>query len=276
MLRSLDSGVSALQQFQQQMDVIGNNIANVDTAGFKTAHTDFSDTFSQTLLGGGGSSSMQIGTGVNTSAIVNQFSQGTITNTGSATDLAINGNGFFIVRDSSSGAQYASRDGGFQIDTSGYLINSQGLRVQGFADAGLTTLGDIRVDATGAPAAAAPGATVSSFKIGQNGKITVTLSDGTTFTRGQVLLQNFASPQSLVKAGGNLYSGLAAAGPLAQSQAPGSGSLGGLQAGALEMSNVDLTNEMAALITAQRAFEASARIVTTSDQVLQDVVNLKR
>ena len=275
MLRSLDSSISALQQFQQQMDVIGNNIANVDTTGFKSAQTGFEDTFSQTLQGGA-SGSMQIGTGVNTSAIVNRFSQGTITNTGVQTDLAINGNGFFLVRDAASGSQYASRDGSFQLDANGYLINSQGLRVQGFADAGLTARGDIQIDATGAPASAAPGATVASFSIGPDGKITVRLTDGTQFTRGQVLLQNFANPQALSKSGDNLYSGLTAAGPLAQSQAPGSGSLGGLQAGALEMSNVDLTNEMASLITAQRAFEASSRVVITSDQILQDVVGMKR
>jgi flagellar hook protein FlgE len=89
-------------------------------------------------------------------------------------------------------------------------------------------------------------------------------------------LQNFQNPQALVKEGNNLYSGMAAAGPLAQIEAPNTNGLGTIQSGALELSNVDLTNEFASLITTQRGFQASARIITTSDEMLQEVVNLKR
>src|SRR3990172_3928487 len=162
MLRSLNSGVSAMQQFQSRMDVIGNNIANVNTTGFKGARVDFSDALSQTLRGAGPGGSMQIGTGVGTSAITNQFIQGAIANTNSQTDLAISGNGFFIVRDAQSGAEYATRAGEFYRDDSGYLVTSTGLRVQGFSDACLTTRGDVQIDTTGTPPASA-GASIASF-----------------------------------------------------------------------------------------------------------------
>src|ERR1039457_3755223 len=139
MLRSLDSGVSALQQFQQEMDVIGNNIANVDTVGFKGASVSFADTFSQTL-GSNSSGSIQVGTGVLTAAISNDVTPGTISSTGVKTDMAVNGDGFFVVKDPANNAQYVTRDGHFSVDTSGYLVTSNGMRVQGYTDRKSTRL----------------------------------------------------------------------------------------------------------------------------------------
>jgi flagellar hook protein FlgE len=282
MLRSLDSGVSALQQFQQEMDVIGNNIANVDTVGYKGANVSFADTFSQTL-GSSSNGSMQVGTGVLTASISNDFTQGTISNTGVKTDMAVNGDGFFVVKDSTSNAQYVTRDGHFTVDTSGNLVTSTGMHVQGYSDAGLTTLGDIKMDNTGATMidpisglTVADTSAVSSFSFGTDGKLTVMLADGTSFTRGQVLLQNFTSPGQLMKAGNNLFSNLAGAGPLSAPIAPGTSGLGSIVNSSLEMSNVDLASAMASMITTQRAFEASGKIVTTSDEILQTLVNLKR
>ena len=262
-----------MQQFQGRMDVIGNNIANVNTTGFKGARVDFQDALSQTL-GSAGGSPMQIGTGVGTSSITNQFIQGAISQTGKVTDMAVSGDGFFVVRDAASNAEYATRDGAFSLDTSGYLVNSAGMRVQGFSDAGLTTRGDIQIDNVGAPGGSTE--KVKSFTVDKAGIVTVMLQDGITFTRGQVLLQKFQNPQALSKEGNNLYSGLATAGPLAQIEAPGTNGMGSLFTGALEMSNVDLANEFSSLITTQRAFQASARIITTSDEILQELVNLKR
>ena len=283
MVRSLNSGVSGMQQFQEEMDVIGNNIANVNTTAFKSSRIEFADSFSQTYqtssAGNGtvsNTAAIQVGTGVTTSAIKNLYGQGAVARTNVATDLVVSGPGFFMVRDPISGVQFATRAGDFRLDESGRLITNNGLRVQGFSDSGLTTLGDIIVDATGAPATAAPGATLTSFNIDREGKINVRLSDGTEYVRGQVLLQNFRDPQSLVKEGNNLYSGMTAAGPLAAPSSPGTNGLGRIEAGALELSNVDLANEFAALITTQRAFQASARIITTSDEMLQELVNLKR
>jgi flagellar hook protein FlgE len=273
MLRSLDSAVSGMQQFQQEMDVIGNDIANVNTVGFKGARVNFADALSQTLQGAGPAGTMQVGEGVVTDSITNSFIQGSINPTGTVTDLAISGEGFFVVRDSVSGQQYATRAGNFSVDTQGNLVTTNGMRVQGYSDAGLSTIGDIRIDNTGAPGGST--SPVKNFNFSSDGKLSVTLQDGTTFTRGQVLLQGFTSPQSLLKEGNNLYSGLAQAGPLAQLAAPQTNGLGELQSSALEMSNVDLASEFAEIITAQRAFQANARIITTSDEVLQELVNLK-
>src|SRR6185436_7773788 len=141
MIRSLYSGVSGIQNFQQAMDVIGNNIANVNTTGFKSARVDFADAFSQTLRGSTGANgtssgiaAIQIGSGVVTSAIRNIYTQGGLVGTGVQTDLAVSGDGFFIVRDPINGVEFATRAGAFRLDSNGYLINDIGLHVQGFSD----------------------------------------------------------------------------------------------------------------------------------------------
>jgi flagellar hook protein FlgE len=287
MLRSLSSAISGMQQFQNELDVIGNNIANSNTCAFKSARTDFEDTFSQTLeqasasSNGGAVASMQIGAGVSTAAITNTFTQGSLTTTGVQTDLGISGNGFFIVKDPASGEEFATRAGDFKLDGSGYLVTNAGYRVQGYSDSGLSTVGDLQLDATGKPATAAATATFKDFSVDANGKLNVTLDDGTVFVRGQVLLQSFTDPGALLKRGDNLYSGITTAGPLGGASsptpaAPKTSGLGEIQAGSLEQSNVDLTTEFANLITTQRAFQANARVVTTSDEILQELVALKR
>jgi flagellar hook protein FlgE len=275
MLRSLNSGVSAMQQFQGELDVIGNNVANSNTVGYKSARVEFADALSQTLQGSS-QGSMQIGTGLLTSSISNQFAQGSITRTNNISDLAISGNGFFVVSNPTTGAQFATRAGDFKLDSNGYLVTTSGLRVQGYSDAALTTVGDIQINNTGNPATPASTADVASYTFGKDGTLTVRLTDGVEFTRGQVLLQNFRNPGALLKEGESLYSGFTSAGALAQPVAPGTGGVGELVSSALEMSNVDLANEFSELITTQRAFQASARIISTSDEVLQEVVNLKR
>jgi flagellar hook protein FlgE len=281
MLNSLNSGVSGLQAFQGRLDVIGNNIANSNTIAYKSARTDFADTFSQTLQApGAGTAGMQVGSGVTIAAIKNDFTQGTLTNTAVQTDLSVAGEGFFIVKDNVSGVEYATRAGDFQLE-GGYLVTNTGLRVQGFSDSGLTTHGDLQIDGSGRPATSDPTASVLGWNIDSTGRIVVQLSDATEFVRGQVLLQTFSDPQMLMKEGDNLFSGIRDAGPLGGNaapvaQPPGTNGLGDVKARWLEMSNVDLANEFADLISTQRGFQACARIVTTSDEVLQEVVNLKR
>jgi len=274
MLPSLYSGISGMQQFQTSMNVIGNNIANVNTTGFKSARTNFTDTFSEVLGRTGSGGAVQIGMGVATSSITNQFTQGSLADTGVPTDLAVQGEGFFIVRDSVTDADYLTRAGDFQVDLNGYLVTTAGFRVQGYNDSTLATTGDIQIDGTGSGAAA--GATMASFTIDAQGKVKVRMSDGTEFTRGQILLQSVRTPQALVREGNNMYSGMESAGPLAAPVVPGTLGVGSLSAGTLEMSNVDLANEFTSLITTQRAFQANARMITTSDEVLNEVLNIKR
>lgn len=285
MLRALSSGVSGIQQFQNRLDVIGNNIANSNTVAYKAARTDFADAFSQTLQVSSASSSgsnqagMQVGSGVNTAAVKNIFTQGALNRTGVGTDLAVDGDGFFVVRDPVSFTEYATRAGDFRLDSNGYLITNKGLRVQGYIT-GLANRGDIQIDDQFAPATTDPTATMTTFSIARDGSVKVHMSDGTEFQRAVILLQRFNDPQALLKEGDNLFSGIAAAGPLGGATPtpanPGTNGLGNIESSALELSNVDLANEFANLISTQRGFQASARIITVSDEILQELVNLKR
>jgi flagellar hook protein FlgE len=221
---------------------------------------------------------------VSTASIDSEYTQGTINPTGTPTDLAISGSGFFVVKDSSSGMSFVTRDGGFKLDASGSLVTSNGFNVQGYTGTApytsASTIGNLQINSATAIAAlgntTSPAPTLTSYNIDAAGQINVTLSDGSSGVIGQVVLQNFSNPQALLKQSNNLFSFTAAAGPLSAATAPNTTGLGSIQSGALETSNVDLASQMAALITAQRAFEANAKMITTSDEVLQDLVNLKR
>ena len=271
MLLSLDASLSALDQFQQALDVLGNNIANVNTVGFKSSNVTFATALSQTI-GDNSAGTEQLGEGVVTGSIAGQFTQGTITTTGVQSNMAINGNGFFLVKDPSTGQQYVTRDGSFNLDPNGYLVTSTGLRVQGYASATGTTVGDIQVSNANAPGGDT--SSVQSYSFNSSGQLNIRLADGTNYVGGQVLLQNFTSPTQLTSVGNNLYTGLSSAGALAAPVAPGSNGLGSIQNASLELSNVDLASQLTSLITTQRAYEANSRVVTTSDQILQDLVNL--
>jgi flagellar hook protein FlgE len=289
LIGTLDTAQSALASFQQGLEVIGNNIANVDTQGFKASSVSYSDAFYNVLKGaapapasGNGSATpaREIGGGVGLSGISQDFTQGSISSTGVATNLAISGNGFFIVKDPASGSQYATRNGQFTTDASGYLITSQGYRVQGLtggtSGSAPTTVGSIKL---GTPPT---GTSLQSISFDANGNLTESYSDGTTATTNAVLLQNYSDPQALQSIGHNLYTNLTAAAPVGSSSlsaannAAGTQGLGSIQSGALEGSNVDLTAQFASMITTQRSFEAASRLITVSDTILSDVTDLKR
>ena len=278
MIPSLNTGVSGLQQYQNRLDVLGNNIANANTIGYKSTRLDSSDTFSRTLSAAV-SGPVQVGTGVGTGTIRTNEADGVLSNTGLSGDLAISGGqGYFLVKDSVTSEVLATRAGDFSLDPSGYLVAPGGQRVQGFNDPALSTRGDIKIDDTGKPTGAGD---FKSFSVDSQGKITVHLTDGQSFVRGQVLLQRFETPDNLTKAGGNLFSGLANAAPLGGTLLdgavpPGTQAVGNIQQGALEQSNVDLTAEFSNMIVAQRGFQANARVITTSDELLQEIVSLKR
>jgi flagellar hook protein FlgE len=278
MIGSLQTGVSGLQQFQEDLQVIGNNIANVNTNGYKSQSMDFEDELSQSMSNS--SNSVQVGEGVTTGAIISDDSQGTINSTGNTTNLAINGSGYFVVKDSSTGTSYVTRDGEFNLDANGYLVTANGQRVQGFTGSGTSTTGDLQINSAAAITAlndtASPAPTLTNYSINTSGQINATLSDGTSGVIGQVVLQNFTNPQALMNQSDNLYTYSTAAGALAAPVAANSSGLGQIQSGSLESSNVDLATQMSGLITAQRDFEANAKMVTTSDEVLQDLINLKR
>ncbi len=265
LLGTLTSGVSALQSFSAGLDTIGNDIANVATTAYKSQSTSFADTFN--------------GVGVQVSNTAADFTQGALSSTGNPTDLGSSGNGYFMVEDPATGSQYATRDGQFTISSGGFLVNAKGYEVLGLtggtASTAPGTLGPIKL---GTPPA---GTQLQSITIGNSGNFVESYSNGTQVTTNQVLMQNFTDPSQLTNQGGNLYSNLSAAGPLSTSLAaatntPGTLGLGSIESGTLEQSNVDLTQQFSNMITMQRGFEANARLVTVSDNILQDIVNLKQ
>jgi len=263
LIGTLTSGVSALRTFSKGLEVIGNNIANVNTTGYKSQSASFSDTFSNTLRAassGPGDSSMQIGTGVQVSGISTNFSQGSLSSTSMVTDLGISGNGYFVVQDA-SGANYATRDGAFHFDNSGNLINSQGYAV---------------LDSTGTAITVANYDQVKSISIGTDGTVTAFDSAGVATPAGKVGLLKIPEENKLMKQGNNLFDFAATGALLTDITTAGSNGLGSIQSGTLELSNVDLTEQFSNLITTQRSFQAGSRLITVSDSVLEDVVNLKR
>jgi flagellar hook protein FlgE len=271
LLNSFNSGVAGIKTFSKSLEVIGDNIANVNTTGFKGSRVTNQDNFSQTLkfsgagdgANGGGSNSMQVGTGSSVASISQQFTQGALTTTGSPADLGISGSGFFQVIDPSDNTTYVTRAGDFRVDDQGFLVTNQGFRVQGEG-------GDIQLTLKGAE-----GNELLSYSITPKGEIREYYSNGESVITNTILLQEFQNPNALMRAGNNLFSNLDAAGPVEPAQA-GTAGLGQVIQGTLELSNVDLTQQFSDLIVAQRAFQANSRVITISDSVMEEVVNLKR
>lgn len=274
MLRSLYSGVSGMRGFQTKLDVIGNNIANVNTIGFKTGRVMFKDILSQTVAGvsaptaeRGGVNSKQIGLGVTVAAVDTIHTPGSAMTTNKPTDLRIDGDGFFAVSSLPDGTvgPYLTRAGNFELDAMNRLVNSDGMFVLNTEGAAVT------LD----PA-------VTAFSISQNGEIISVAADGTATPTGQfIAVAKVTNPAGLEKIGGNLYrmtpnSNTEALDLAAATAANPETGTGAIISGQLEMSNVDLTNEFTEMIVAQRGFQSNSRIITTSDEVLQEVVNLKR
>jgi fagellar hook-basal body proteins len=263
LIGTLTSGVSALRTFSKGLEVIGNNISNVNTTGYKSAAASYGDTFSNTLraaTSASGDAAIQVGTGVQITGISTNFTQGSLASTGNGTDLAVSGQGYFVVQDS-TGRNYATRDGAFRFDNDGFLVNSLGYKVLG---------------EDGTPVQVEDYNEKASVTIGSNGVITVFEADGTSSEAATIGLLKIGDQSKLMKSGNNLYdfgSTGAAVGDMVQ---PGSEGAGTIQTGRLEMSNVDLTEQFSELITTQRSFQAGSRLITVSDSVLEDIVNLKR
>jgi flagellar hook protein FlgE len=403
MLRSLFSGVSGLRADQTMMDVVGNNIANVNTTGFKSSQTVFEDTLSQMIQaaaspqnGNGGINPSQVGLGVRLAGIFTNFAQGATQLTGRATDLAIQGDGFFVVRRGNE--DLFTRAGAFSFDANGNLVSPDGGAVQGWmadssgtintnsalsdiklplgtllppvrtdsaavggnlpnnaavgtsivtsidmydgqghsypvtmtltntgADAwnvtattGATAVGSASLTfdpATGtltspSPVTLSPGlpgaaggtvaldvsglsqfgsdntvaatsqngsamGSLQAFTISGTGELVGVFSNGLKQTLGRIALANFNNPPGLEKVGGSLYRNSVNSGA-PQYGVAGTGGRGTMAGGTLEMSNVDLAQEFTNLIIAQRGFQANTRVITASDEILQDLVNLKR
>lgn len=387
MLRSLYSGISGLRAHQAMLDVTGNNIANVNTAGFKASTTQFQDTLSQMTQGAsspqaqsGGSNPAQIGLGVRVAGVSTNFSQGSSQSTGRATDMMISGEGFFVT--SKGGQQLFTRAGSFNFDAASQLVSPDGGILQGwtaksggaidtagaigditlnpnnmvaaatsavtldgnlpaegatlnrvvkvydatgaerslsltftgagdswsvsgtdgtanagpatltfdkgrFVSAGTLNIGAVAVDLSKVSAFAGMTSLIvsgqngsatgklESFTLGNDGSLIGSFSNGTKQVLAKIALAKFTNPTGLEKAGGSSYVATANSGGV-QLGGAGDAGIGTLAGGSLEMSNVDLSQEFTNLIVAQRGFQANARIITTSDEVLQELTQLKR
>ena len=262
MIRSLWTAASGMQAQSLNVDVISNNLANVNTNGFKRSKAEFQDLFYDTLRSAGVASSegtqvpvgIQLGHGTRASAVAKIFSQGNMQHTQNNLDLALEGKGFFQVLQLNGEIAY-TRDGGFKLDEEGRLVTADGFFLE--------------------PEIAVPTDSVSIF-IEIDGTVSVLqVGESEPTEIGTIELARFINPSGLLSIGRNLYLPTQASGEAVTGTA-GEDGLGTISQGYLEMSNVSVVDEMVNMITAQRAYELNSKAVQAADEMLQMANNVKR
>lgn len=261
MVKSLNTAATGMLAQQSNMDVIANNIANVNTTGFKKSRAEFEDLVYHNLKDPGEASGLnsvtptgvQTGLGVRTAATQKDFTMGSSTITNNPLDIQIEGAGFFQVRTPDGEISY-TRDGSFKKDASGRVVDKNGN----------VLMPEIVVPQNTKALEISPIGEVFSIS-GQNEQ---------PLSLGQIEIVNFINPAGLKSVGKNLFSPTAASGQ-ASAARPGTSGMGYLSQGELEASNVNIVDEMVNMISAQRAYETNSKVVQTSDQMLQTAVNIK-
>lgn len=334
MIRGMYAGISGMKSQQTKLDVIGNNLANVSTTGFKSSRVVFKDMLYQNSANAvgasvnlGGSNAKQVGLGVSIGSIDRVMNQGMMQPTGRALDIAMDGEGFFMVskgpvahkkgdiemnqdgtiKDAKGREIFFTRDGSLSLDSEGYLVTSSGERVLGYsvegkngngttatnsmADDGKINFVDSEAKDLKAsddlktlkiPDTIQDGNTtkkVMSYSIAKDGLITAVVEGGKVAVLGQLATASFKNPGGLESTGNNLYLNSSNSGSALISSGLGAQTVrsnGEILQGMLEMSNVDIAEQFTDLIVTSRAFQASSKIISASDEILQDVVNLKR
>lgn len=273
-MTSMFNAMTGLLSHQFKMDVIGNNMANVNTTGYKGSQTIIEDTFNeeQRLATTSVPTSLGIGLGSQVVATAVQFTQGAFQRTDVPTDVGISGDGFFLLgkTSSSSAPDYFTRAGGFSLDSSNYLRTPDGDYVLGnngdtFSDENVP----IQIPTT------VNGENLASFSIGTDGAITSTGDAGSLAVTNYIHLATFANEEGLTPDAGTKFIESSGSGAYSTEQ-PGSGRAGKTQTGVLELSNVDLAASFTDMIMTQRGFDVNAKVITTSDEMLQIANNLKR
>lgn len=263
MIRALYTAATGMSAQQLNIDVISNNLANVNTAGFKKSRADFQDLLYQTLRAAGTSEAqgaqiptgIQVGLGTRTAAVTKLYTPGDIRSSENPLDLAIEGDGFFQITMPNGTTAY-TRDGSFKLDAQGRMVTSDGYP--------LTPEIVIPAEATG-------------ISIGSDGTVSVTMAGQTAAQEvGQIQTVKFLNPAGLSSIGRNLsiQSGGASGEPVVDS--PGNNGLGTIAQRSLEMSNVQVVEEMVNMITAQRAYEINSKAIQTADDMLSIANNLRR
>lgn len=264
MFRALTTGALGMSAQQKSVDNIANNLANVGTTGFKRSTVAFQDLFYENVASSKHGSAanrvsndapdLQIGHGARAVSTIRNFTQGSISETGNALDLAISGSGFFQVEMPDGSIGY-TRDGNFSRDSTGMLVNNSGLP--------LADQIEIPEDAVG-------------VNISQDGMVTAQMAgDGAAIDLGQIELAKFVNPGGLEALGDNLFGETEASG-MPFYGTPGMESFGVMRQGFLEQSNVDIVNEMVQLIEAQRAYETNSKMVQTAEDMMSMTNQIKR
>ncbi len=268
---SFYTSLNGMKNAQTDLGVIAHNIANAETNGFKKSRTEFADVVAGSAIN---NPKMIQGVGSAVESITQNFTVGPIEQTGSALDVSIGGDGFFTTRSGVTGQTFFTRNGSFSIDEAGYITDGSDNRLQGFPvdAAGIptsTTPGDLLL-----PAANAAGASFAGVAITENGNVVASFDDGTTETIGKTALASFIAPTGLKQVGSSNWQATGLSGAPEYGN-PSEGKFGGLLTGSIERSNVDIAEELVALITAQRNFQANAKAIDTASQISQTVINLR-
>jgi flagellar hook protein FlgE len=282
------AAVSGLNAHQTMLDVTANNLANVDTVGYKRQRAEFSDELAETIAAGGppngysaGTNPMQIGLGAHVGSVDNMMVQGGVRSTGNTTDVAIQGDGFLRVANGDVSASPPAFDateytraGDLTFNASGYLTTQTGQFVLGFA-AQPVAGGGYQADIAGGagnPIAVPPGST--HVTIGPDGAVGYVTPAGVQATAGYISLATFANQAGLQRAGGSLWDATLVSGSERVGQ-PGIGSHGQTISGQLEQSNVDMGAEFIEMVKAERGYQANAGTITTADRMIQAAVHMK-
>ena len=262
MMRSLFTAATGMEAQRLNIDVVANNLANVNTTGFKRSRADFQDLLYQDEKTAGASaaeglqipSGIQVGLGVRPVAVQKIFAQGDFASTGNPLDLVIEGGGFFQVP-KPDGELAFTRSGSFKLNSDGRIVTSDGYPLE--------------------PTITIPTNT-TSITVGTDGKITVTQPGNNTPTEvGRITLARFSNPAGLKSVGRNLYTPTDSSGEAITGN-PGTDGMGTIGQGFLELSNVNVVEEMVNMIASQRAYEINSKAVQASDEMLQVINNLKR
>lgn len=262
MIRALWTAASGMQAQQKNIDVVANNLANVNTTGFKRSRADFQDLVYQNLKSSGAPSTsttqvpsgIQIGLGTRLAAVTKMFSAGDLTQTGNELDIAIEGDGFFQILQPDGTIGY-TRAGSFKRDSTGRVVTSDGNPLQ--------------------PEIVIP-ANATKINIGNDGTVSVTQAgQSATTSLGTIQLALFPNPAGLSSQGKNIYLTTDASGT-ATTGTPGQNGMGTIAQGLIEMSNVSVAEEMVQMIVGQRAYEINSKAVQASDEMLQTANNLRR
>ena len=262
---SLTTSLNGIANAQTELNVISNNLANANTNGFKASSVNFAD-----IVAGSAYTNpkLVVGIGSSLASIDQDFSAGSIAQTGSALDVAVNGQGFFAIKSPLSGQVQYTQNGNFSMDGSGYLVDTNGNRVQLLPATGTSTTpadGQIPLTDTG-------GAAFASVAVQSDGSVVASYADGTINTVGKLAVASFISPTGLLQMGNQDWQATGLSGA-ATYNAPGTGGTGSILSGSLEQSNVNVSSELVNLITAQQYYQANSKAISTSNQTITDIMN---